>query len=70
MARRRHRTSAPIRYARPFTPEEDRELVAMAACGLAVDFYPAAIPSRSLAELLERRLVLREKGELELAPLL
>lgn len=70
MARRRHRTSAPIRIARPFTPEEDRELVSMAACGLAVDFYPAVIPSRSLPELLERRLVLRERGELELAPLL
>jgi len=68
--RRRHRTSAPIRHVRPFTPDEDRELISMAACGLAVDFYPAAIPTRSLAELLERRLQLREKGELELAPLL
>lgn len=70
MARRRHRTSAPVRTWRPFTPEEDKELISMARCGLAVDFYPTAIPGRELVELLERRLQLREKGELELAPLL
>jgi hypothetical protein len=70
MARRRHRTSAPIRHARPFTPEEDRKLADMAGCGLAVEFYPTVIPDRPLGELLDRRLQLREKGELQLAPLL
>jgi hypothetical protein len=69
MRRRKHRTSAPIRHARPFTAAEDRELINMARCGLAVDFYTAAI-ERPLPELLERRLQLAEAGELELAPLL
>jgi hypothetical protein len=68
--RRRHRTSAPVGIARPFTPDEDKELVAAARCGLAVEFYSAAIPGRTTGELLERRLQLREAGELELAPLL
>lgn len=67
MARRRHRTSAAIALSRPFTADEDRELIAAAGCGLAVDFYPAAFPDRRLGELLERRLQLRERGELQLA---
>jgi hypothetical protein len=66
--RRRHRTTAPIGFSRPFSAEEDRELVSMARCGLAVEFYSAALPARPLGELLERRLQLKEKGELELAP--
>lgn len=70
MRRRRHRTSAPIRIAAPFTPEEDQKLKEIAAIGLAVDFYAAAIPGRPLPELLDRRLQLRERGELQLAPLL
>jgi hypothetical protein len=70
LTRRRHRTNAPVPIGRPFTPEEDQEIKNMARCGLAVDFYPAAVPGRTLPELLERRLVLREAGELQLAELL
>jgi hypothetical protein len=65
--RRRHRTSAPLGIARPFTPDEDRELIALAAVGLSVDYWQRAIPERPLGELLERRLQLREAGELQLA---
>lgn len=65
--RRRHRTSAAIGIARPFTEAEDRELIAIARCGLAIEFWKGAIPERPIGELLERRLQLREAGELELA---
>jgi hypothetical protein len=66
MKRRKHRTSAAIRW-RPFTEAEDKELKALATVGLSVDYWKAAIPDRQLGELLERRLQLREAGELELA---
>lgn len=65
------RRSKPRRApSAPFSPDEDAKLKDMMSCGLAVDFYRLGCPDRSLGELLDRRLVLRETGQARLAPLI
>lgn len=62
------RRGAAARSSLPFVEAEDQRLIDMASCGLSVEFYPDALPWRTLPELLERRLVLREQGKLSIAP--
>lgn len=49
----------------PWQPEEEAELIQMARCGPSVDYYKTALPNRTLGDILEKRLQLREAGLLQ-----
>jgi hypothetical protein len=57
----RHRLKPTI--TRPWTAEEDAEVIAIANCGVNSWAWQTNLPDRSFGEIAERRLELREAGE-------
>lgn len=48
--------------AKPWTPEEDEEVIGIARCGVASYYWHTFLPDRSFPEILERRDELRRAG--------
>lgn len=48
----------------PWTQAEEAELIQMCRCGLSCDYYKTALPNRTFGEILEKRLSLREAGQI------
>ena len=55
---------------KPFTAAEDEEIVRFTTAGLASEFWHVALPNRSTAEILNRRLELIEAGRCALAKII
>lgn len=68
MALRKRNPWAGRRAPAPWTHSELEELKAMSACGLACEFWNVALPGRGFGDIANKRLELREAGELILAP--
>lgn len=64
MKRRRKPNPAP---PAPWTPAEIEKLQEISRIGLAVDFWGPVFPHRTLGDMLDMRLTLRERGQIEYA---
>lgn len=53
--------------AQPWTPDEEAILCDMVRCGLSCDYYKENLPGRRFGEILNRRLSLIERGDVQRA---
>lgn len=54
-------------HRRPWTETEDKALIDMCRIGLASEYWQTTLPERDFGDITDRRLALREAGQLQLA---